>query len=124
MKKFKNHILAALLLVLISSIALVNITLAQADDFQFPQIDALECILWNTATWIAYIAIFVAIVVVVIAGVLWAVSAGDDEKVTTARKWVVNGLVGLVLALAAYTVVTFVLDRVFGSSLGFDTSSC
>lgn len=53
-----------------------------------------------------------ALLLIVIAGFRYVVSAGDPQKAAKARNGVVYSLVGLVIAIAANAIVTFVINRV------------
>ncbi len=55
---------------------------------------------------------FVGIIVVIIviwAGFKWMTSGGKDEKVTDAKKTLINLVVGLVIMLSAYSIINFVI---------------
>lgn len=54
--------------------------------------------------------IFLALTVY--AGFLWMTAAGDESKVETAQKIIRSSIIGLVIALSAYGVTTFVVDKV------------
>ncbi len=56
----------------------------------------------------------VAVFVVMIGGVMYAVSAGDIGRMTTGKNMILYGLIGLVVALLAFAVVNFVSSAVFG----------
>ncbi len=55
---------------------------------------------------------FVSIVMVLLvlsAGARWMTSGGDEEKVKTAQKTLINAVVGLLIMLSAYSIVSFVI---------------
>ena len=76
--------------------------------------DELTDILENAINWGAGILSFICVIVIIIAGILWATSGGDDEKQTNARKMLIAALVGLAIALAAYILVNVVMSEFFG----------
>lgn len=45
---------------------------------------------------------------VIFAGFLWMTSAGDTKKVEEAQKYLKNGVIGLVIVLAAYGIVLLI----------------
>ena len=49
------------------------------------------------------------LVLVIYAGILWMTASGNDEQVKKAVGIITNATVGLVIALSAYSIVTFVL---------------
>ena len=53
----------------------------------------------------------VAVVVIVIGGFMWMTAGGNEDKVTKAKKTLIQGLIGLVIILLAFALITFVLDR-------------
>jgi hypothetical protein len=53
-----------------------------------------------------------ALLLIVIAGFRYVLSAGDPQKTAKARNGVIYALVGLVIAIAADAIVTFVVNRV------------
>lgn len=61
----------------------------------------------------------VALAIVVYAGFLWMASGGDEEKISTARKLLQNGVIGLVIILSAWGIATFVLNRLGGDGGAF-----
>ena len=62
---------------------------------------AVASIIWPIAMGVAFIVFLVA-------GILFATSGGDPEKVKTARDYVLYGVVGIVVAILAYSLVTIV----------------
>jgi hypothetical protein len=50
-----------------------------------------------------------AIIIVLIAGFRWMTAGGDTAKVESAKKWLVNGLVGMVLIFAAWGITKWVM---------------
>ena len=53
---------------------------------------------------IAIVAI-VAVLAVAIGGLQWVISGGDAGKVKTAKDWISNALLGLILALSSYAIL-------------------
>jgi len=51
---------------------------------------------------------FLAVIMIMIAGVKWMLAAGSSEKVGEARKMIGNAIIGLVLALATYTILSLI----------------
>ncbi len=50
----------------------------------------------------------IALVIIIFAGFRWMTAGGDEEKVTTSKKQLVNGLIGLIIILVAFSIATFV----------------
>lgn len=56
---------------------------------------------------------FIAVIVIILGGVQYTTSAGDSGKVKTARNTIMYGIIGLIIALLAYSIVNFVLTNLF-----------
>lgn len=54
----------------------------------------------------------IAILIIVVAGFQFALSQGDQAKVKTARQTILYAVVGLVLAVSASVIVTFVTNNI------------
>jgi hypothetical protein len=55
----------------------------------------------------------IAVLVIVIAAMQYVISAGDPQKVSKAKDTIIYAMVGLVVAILAFAIVTFILDGVF-----------
>ena len=58
---------------------------------------------------------FVAVMVIILGGVQYTTSAGDSGKVKKAKDTIMYGIIGLIVALMAYSIVNFILSNVFKS---------
>lgn len=67
----------------------------------------------------------VAVAVIILGGVSYATSTGDAAKVAKAKNTIMYGVIGLVVALLAFAIVSFILTNVFngGGSGDSDSSS-
>lgn len=90
------------------------------------QIDTIgQCsphVVFPSSIWLIALAVidmllrlvgFLAVLSIIIASVEYIISIGNPEKITSARKRIINALVGLAIAGTATAVVTFA-----GKSLG------
>ncbi|HUT22468.1 MAG TPA: hypothetical protein VMX18_03680 [Candidatus Bipolaricaulota bacterium] len=59
----------------------------------------------------------VAIVIVLIGGFKYMTAGGSDEKVTAARQWLISGIIGLAIILAAYAITTFVINSLVSATI-------
>lgn len=50
---------------------------------------------------------FLAVISIIIAGISYMTSLGNPEKITSARKRIVNSIIGLTIALIATAIVSF-----------------
>ena len=60
----------------------------------------------------------ISLIIIIYAGFRWMMAGGDEEKVTAAKKQLVNGLIGLVIILAAFAIANFVLNRIIYMATG------
>ena len=54
----------------------------------------------------------VAVVIVLIGGFKWMTAGGNEEKVGSAKKLLVGGLIGLVIVLLAWGISTWILGAI------------
>lgn len=53
--------------------------------------------------------------IIIYAGFLWMTAGGDDDKVAQAKKWIFNGVVGLVIILSSYALTAFIIGKLVGA---------
>lgn len=53
----------------------------------------------------------VAVIMVVIGGFQYVLSNGDPQRAAKAKNTIIYAIVGLVVAISAFTIVNFVLDK-------------
>ncbi len=58
----------------------------------------------------------VALILVIYGGFLWMTAGGNEEKVTKARKLLLNAVVGLIIIVSAYSITTFVIGAISGAA--------
>lgn len=119
MKKILNKKLLisfGLLSVFIMLIA-VNVVFASKwdlpTDIDLPDTE-VETILKDVLNWAVGIVALICAIVIVIAGILWITAGGDDTQLGKARKMLISGIVGLLIALSAYALV-YVVTSLFGA---------
>lgn len=60
-----------------------------------------------------YAAGIIAVIMIIIGGINYTLSAGDNAKVASAKNTVLYAVVGLIVASLAYAVVNFVVANLF-----------
>ena len=70
-----------------------------------------EELLANALNLTYFIAGIVAVIVIIVAGILYVTSSGDPAKVTKAKNTITYAVVGLVIILVAFTITGFVTGR-------------
>ncbi|MFH1745102.1 MAG: fibronectin type III domain-containing protein [bacterium] len=63
----------------------------------------------------------IATIIILYGGFLWMTSAGDSQKMETAKKTLINAVIGLVIIMSAFLIVSWVLNQM-QSSLGGTSS--
>ena len=66
----------------------------------------------NIINGVLYVVGILAVVMVIIGGVQYTTSGGDQAAVTKAKNTILYGIVGLVIAILAYAIVNFVINKV------------
>ena len=64
---------------------------------------------------VLYVVGVLAVVMVIIGGIKYTTSGGDQNAVTSAKNTILYGIVGLVIAILAYAIVNFVIGKVTAS---------
>jgi len=65
-------------------------------------------IIESVVNWAAGIAALISALVIVIAGIMWATAGGDEDRQGSARKLLISGVIGLLIALAAFALTKVV----------------
>lgn len=69
----------------------------------------LIAVVINVLTYIVGIA---AVVMLIIAGLMYTVSGGDPDRLKTAKNMIIYSMVGIVIAFAGQAIIRFVLSNV------------
>mgnify|MGYP001170086102 CR=1 FL=1 len=64
----------------------------------------------------------VAVIMIIIGGIRYVVSGGDQAAVTGAKNTILYSVIGLVVALLAYAIVNFVLDNLAKTTVTEETT--
>lgn len=60
----------------------------------------------------------VAIIIILWSGYLWMVSGGDEDKIAKAKRHLRNGVIGLIIILAAWAITIFIFNKLGGAVNG------
>ena len=55
-----------------------------------------------------------AVLVIVVAGIMYITSGGDEGKVETAKSWIMYAIIGLIIALLGWVIINIVSKLVIG----------
>ena len=72
----------------------------------------LEGTVKNIINAVLYVVGILAVVMVIIGGIQYTTSGGDQAAVTKAKNTILYGIVGLIIAILAYAIVNFVIGKV------------
>lgn len=70
-------------------------------------------IIKNVINVLLYATGILSVILIIISGIKYVVSGGDQAQVTSAKNTILYAVVGLIIAGLAYAIVNFVIDRVF-----------
>jgi hypothetical protein len=60
----------------------------------------------NVLIWVAGIA---SVIVIIVSGIMYITSGGNEKSVTNAKNALLYAIIGLVISIAAFAIVNFVL---------------
>lgn len=69
-----------------------------------------ESIIGDVVNTLLFILGAIAVVMIIVGGIMYAVSAGDASGVTKAKNTILYAVIGLVVAFLAYAIVNWVLQ--------------
>lgn len=64
----------------------------------------------------------IAVCMILWGGFMWMTAAGNDEKVGTARKIIIAGIIGLAIIIAAWGITNFVINALFNATSNTGTT--
>ena len=70
-----------------------------------------DTLLTNGLNLTYFLAGTIAVIVIIIAGIMYVSSSGDAGRVTKAKNLLTYSIVGLIIVLVAFTVTNFVIGR-------------
>ena len=103
------------LIISLGAIAVTNLVFGSLvsstvpNQYGVPEINA-DDLLRNSINLVYYIAGIVAVIVIIIAGIMYSTSAGDSGRITRAKGMILYSVIGLVVLIAAFAITQFVMD--------------
>ncbi len=70
----------------------------------------LEATVINIVQWILGFLGLIAVIMILWGGFTWITAGGNEDKVATAKKIISAAVVGLIVVLLAWAIVTFVVN--------------
>jgi len=71
----------------------------------------VENIIINIVQWVLGFLGLIAVVMIIIGGYTWMTAGGNEEKVTKAKRILQYAVIGLVITVFSFAIVTFIFDR-------------
>ncbi len=85
-------------------------TKISSSDVNIPNLGA-DSVLHGALNIVYFAAGVVAVIVIIISGFFFLTSAGQPEKITTAKKTILYAVVGLVVVICAFIITQFIVGR-------------
>lgn len=85
---------------------------AVANEFDVPKADLTNNSVGTILQIVFGVAGAVAVVVLLLASLKYVISRGDPGEVAKAKNAIIYAVIGLVVVASAFTIVTFVVDKV------------
>jgi len=120
MKKLfnKTNLIALLMVVtlVVPTLALANANLGldTASSIGLGNADAKNVVVNLIRVVLGFLGL-IAVVIILIGGFMWMTAGGNEDKVTKGRKYIINGVIGLVIVLGAFSIATFVISQINGA---------
>ena len=70
-----------------------------------------DSLLTNGLNLVYFLAGAIAVIVIIVAGIMYVTSSGDAGRLTKAKNLLIYSIVGLVVVLIAFVVTNFVIGR-------------
>jgi len=74
--------------------------------------DQLPAMIKNIVNVLLYVLGAVSVIVIIMAGIFYTLSAGESAQVTKAKNTLLYAVVGLIVAILSYAIVNFVIDKI------------
>ncbi|MBU1036918.1 hypothetical protein KKF32_02695 [Patescibacteria group bacterium] len=53
----------------------------------------------------------IAVIIILYGGYIWMTSVGEEDKINKAKKILINGVIGLIIILSAFAIVSYIISR-------------
>lgn len=73
--------------------------------------DSLTTLIRNIINILLFLAGIAAVIMIIIGGIRYVTSSGDQSQVTAAKNTILYAVIGLVVAALAFAIVNFITDR-------------
>lgn len=71
-----------------------------------------NAIIKNVTNTLSFVAGVAAVIAIIIGGIMYITSAGDEKRIESAKNTILYAVIGLVVAILAYAIANFVISGV------------
>lgn len=118
MKKLYRKIIFLLVCVFTSKSVLALEPIVNSNDGKYKdgsyQLNDLVQLLINISDWILAVSGAAALLAFIIGGVMFLISGGSPDRVTSGKNWLKGAIIGLVIVFTSYMIIDFVMNNIFG----------
>lgn len=93
-----------------------GINAATTNEMKNKQIDGANGVIRVISNILIWVVGIVAVIMIVWSGLKYMTAAGDSSKLASAKSSLIYAIVGLIVAIMAYAIVNFIMDRLNVSS--------
>ena len=110
MKKLVIFTMAAFLLAPAIALAAPDFGFNYAENLGLGNADPRDAAVTLIQVVMTFLGI-IAVVIILYGGFTWLTAAGSEDKIATARKMIIAGVIGLIIILSAWAITTFVINQ-------------
>ena len=66
--------------------------------------------------WLLSVLALVSVVMIIVGGFRWMFSSGNEERIDSAKKTISSAIIGLIIVLLSWAIITFVVSAVTNST--------
>ncbi len=73
-------------------------------------------IIANLVGYVLSFIALIAVIMIIFGGFQWLTAAGDDERISSAKRTISSAIIGLVIVFLAWSIVSFVIGGITNQS--------
>lgn len=113
MNKFKTYLsIITPLLVINSSKAIAQVDFVNQIPNAVKTGPTTDVLVSNVVTTLSFIAGVACVIAIIIGGLMYITSAGDEKRVQTAKNTLLYAVIGVIISISAYAISAFVVDQI------------
>ena len=80
-----------------------------------PRIDLLDRVIMAIRYLFGFIGV-ILVIIIIYGGFRWMTAGGNQEQIKEAQNWIKNGVIGVIIIIMSYAIVTFVVNMIAASA--------